>query len=49
MGVPTMERLPFCGESFFLLAIIKTSKLNNIILHQFEGLHKLWDTPAGVP
>ncbi|WP_207642862.1 hypothetical protein, partial [Anaerostipes hadrus] len=24
----------------------KTSKLSNIILHQFEGLHKLWDTPA---
>ena len=23
----------------------KTSKLSNIILHQFEGLHKLWDTP----
>ena len=36
----------FCGESLFLLAIIKTSKLSNIILHQFEGLHKLWDTPA---
>ena len=35
----------FCGESLFLLAIIKTSKLSNIILHQFEGLHKLWDTP----
>ena len=24
----------------------KTSKLSNIILHQFEGLHKLWDTPV---
>jgi transposase InsO family protein len=36
----------FCGESLFLLAIIKTSKLSNIILHQFEGLHKLWDTPC---
>ena len=35
----------FCGESLFLLAIIKTSKLSNFILHQFEGLHKLWDTP----
>jgi hypothetical protein len=35
----------FCGESLFLLAIIKTSKLSNVILHQFEGLHKLWDTP----
>ncbi|MBO5174939.1 MAG: hypothetical protein J6B84_07355, partial [Eubacterium sp.] len=35
----------FCGVSLFLLAIIKTSKLSNYILHQFEGLHKLWDTP----
>ncbi|MBS4817338.1 MAG: hypothetical protein KH026_12220, partial [Clostridium sp.] len=35
-----------CGESLFLLAIIKTSKLSNVILHQFEGLHKLWDTSA---
>ena len=34
----------FCGVSF-LLAINKTSKLSNYILHQFEGLHKLWDTP----
>ncbi len=23
----------------------KTSKLSNFILHQFEGLHKLWDSP----
>ena len=38
----------FCGESLFLLAIIKTSKLSNVILHQFEGLHKLWDTPRKV-
>lgn len=22
-----------------------SSKLSNFILHQFEGLHKLWDTP----
>ncbi|WP_419051094.1 hypothetical protein, partial [Gallintestinimicrobium sp.] len=22
------------------------SKLSNFILHQFGGLHKLWDTPA---
>ncbi|MEQ2580048.1 hypothetical protein, partial [Hominiventricola aquisgranensis] len=22
-----------------------TSKLSNFILHQFGGLHKLWDTP----
>ena len=28
-----------------VFAIIKTSKLSNYILHQFEGLHKLWDTP----
>ena len=34
----------FCGLSF-LLAIKITSKLSNFILHQFEGLHKLWDTP----
>ena len=33
----------FCGLSF-LLAIKITSKLSNFILHQFEGLHKLWDT-----
>ena len=26
----------------------KTSKLSNIILHQFEGLHKLWDTPMSI-
>ncbi|MFZ2932750.1 MAG: Wzz/FepE/Etk N-terminal domain-containing protein, partial [Blautia wexlerae] len=26
----------------------KTSKLSNIILHQFEGLHKLWDTPKKI-
>ena len=36
----------FCGLSF-LLAIKITSKLSNFILHQFGGLHKLWDTPAG--
>ena len=24
----------------------KTSKLGNFILHQFEGLHKLWDSPV---
>ena len=35
----------FCGLSF-LLAIKITSKLSNYILHQFEGLHKLWDTPV---
>jgi len=29
----------------FLLAIKITSKLSNFILHQFGGLHKLWDTP----
>ena len=34
----------FCGLSF-LLAIKITSKLSNSILHQFGGLHKLWDTP----
>ncbi|MGO5021197.1 ATP-binding protein, partial [Roseburia faecis] len=34
----------FCGLSF-LLAIKITSKLSNFILHQFEGLHKLWDAP----
>ena len=34
----------FCGLSF-LLAIKITSKLSNFILHQFGGLHKLWDTP----
>ena len=33
----------FCGLSF-LLAIKITSKLSNFILHQFGGLHKLWDT-----
>ena len=33
----------FCGL-FFFLAINKTSKLSNYILHQFRGLHKLWDT-----
>ena len=33
-----------CGLSF-LLAIKITSKLSNFILHQFGGLHKLWDTP----
>ena len=32
----------FCGLSF-LLAIKITSKLSNFILHQFGGLHKLWD------
>ena len=35
----------FCGLSF-LLAIKITSKLSNFILHQFGGLHKLWDAPA---
>ncbi|MGO5038785.1 hypothetical protein ACTQ32_15835, partial [Roseburia faecis] len=35
----------FCGLSF-LLAIKITSKLSNFILHQFEGLHKLWDAPV---
>jgi len=35
----------------FLRALIfschnKTSKLSNCILHQFEGLHKLWDSPS---
>ena len=48
-GVSITERAlagaAFCGESLFLLAIIKTSKLSNVILHQFEGLHKFWDTP----
>jgi len=34
----------FCGLSF-LLAIKITSKLSNFILHQFGGLHKLWDAP----
>ena len=34
----------FCGLSF-LLAIKITSKLSIFILHQFGGLHKLWDTP----
>ena len=38
----------FCGVSFFL-AIIKTSKLCSYILHQFGGLHKLWDTPRSSP
>mgnify|MGYP004665244639 CR=1 FL=1 len=28
---------------------MKTSKLSNVILHQFEGLHKLWDTPFKEP
>ena len=37
----------FCGLSF-LLAIKITSKLSNFILHQFGGLHKLWDTPIDV-
>ena len=23
-----------------------TSKLSNFILHQFGGLHKLWDAPS---
>ena len=27
----------------------KTSKLSNLILHQFEGLHKLWDGSKGYP
>ncbi|MGO5231507.1 hypothetical protein ACTQ1U_10670, partial [Thermoguttaceae bacterium LCP21S3_D4] len=35
----------FCGLSF-LLAIKITSKLSNFILHQFGGLHKLWDVPS---
>ena len=35
----------FCGLSF-LLAIKITSKLSNFILHQFGGLHKLWDAPG---
>ena len=35
----------FCGLSF-LLAIKITSKLSNFILHQFGGLHKLWDAPV---
>ncbi|RGG02233.1 hypothetical protein DW977_05610, partial [Ruminococcus sp. AM49-10BH] len=34
----------FC-ELSFLLAIKITSKLSNFILHQFGGLHKLWDAP----
>ena len=34
----------FCGLSF-LLVIKITSKLSNFILHQFGGLHKLWDAP----
>ena len=39
----------FCGLSF-LIAIKITSKLSNFILHQFGGLHKLWDTPkATIP
>ena len=37
----------FCGLSF-LLAIKITSKLSNFILHQFGGLHKLWDAPTSV-
>ena len=37
----------FCGLSF-LLAIKTTSKLSNFILHQFGGLHKLWDAPLFV-
>ena len=39
-----LSLLLFVGLSFFL-AIKITSKLSNFILHQFEGLHKLWDTP----
>ena len=27
----------------------KTSKLSNSILHQFGGLHKLWDSPTESP
>ena len=30
----------------FSFAIKITSKLSNFILHQFGGLHKLWDTPV---
>ena len=37
----------FCGLSF-LLAIKITSKLSNFILHQFGGLHKLWDAPRAL-
>ena len=37
--------IAFCGVSFFL-DILKTSILSNFILHQFGGLHNLWDTPA---
>jgi hypothetical protein len=38
----------FCGLSF-LLSIKITSKLSNFILHQFGGLHKLWDAPYELP
>jgi len=43
-GMTVSAVVSFCGLSF-LLAIKITSKLSNFILHQFEGLHKLWDTP----
>ena len=36
--------IAFRGVSFFL-TILKTSKPSNFILHQFRGLHNLWDTP----
>lgn len=43
--------LPFLAEPvfretrpFFALPYNKTSKLSDFILHQFEGLHKLWDS-----
>ncbi|MFV0363009.1 MAG: hypothetical protein ACK5LL_07965, partial [Suipraeoptans sp.] len=34
----------FCGDSSLLLAI-KNLQTVVIILHQFEGLHNLWDSP----
>ena len=44
LGELEREYPKVCGLSF-LLAIKITSKLSNFILHQFGGLHKLWDTP----
>ena len=43
----TAHEFPHCR---FLWCVIfpchnKTSKLSNSILHQFRGLHNLWDTP----
>ena len=43
LGVDLPPVLPVSGP--FFLAIKITSKLSNFILHQFGGLHKLWDAP----